>query len=220
MDSLLSFVTGFGLASGAGARASVAVLILGLFHYTPYFELSERWLWIASPQTMVVLAILVAVEFYVDAHPELGRWGDVAAYLPKLVAGFLVFAAATGAVDDSLLKLGASGLLGGGTAVGVHWLRNLVRAPFRDHAEEIHHGFGKFASLGEMGVAASVSVSALAFPPVALILLAVLFAVAFWIARYLDRRRMACVHCGLPIRPGAVVCKHCGGDQVKVGSAV
>jgi hypothetical protein len=31
--------------------------------------------------------------------------------------------------------------------------------------------------------------------------------------RAADRRRVACVHCGEAIRPGALVCPHCRADQ-------
>jgi len=148
MPSLMSLLTGFGLASGAGAKAFIPVLLLGGFHYTPYFELSERWLWIASPPVMVVLGVMVLVELWVDAHPDMGRWSDLAGYLPKLVAGFIAFSAATGSIDESLLQLGASGLFGAVTAGSVHWLRNQIRRPIRDYFEDIHEGVGKVASLG------------------------------------------------------------------------
>ena len=40
-----------------------------------------------------------------------------------------------------------------------------------------------------------------------------LVVVAFFIARKVDQRRVACLHCGEPIRPGAVVCVHCTREQ-------
>jgi ABC-type transport system involved in cytochrome c biogenesis permease subunit len=106
MDSLMTYMAAFGLAAGAGAKAVIPVLALGAFSYTPYFELSQRFAWIADPAVMVVLGVLVFVEILVDAHPELGRFSDVAAYLPKVVAGFLGFAAVTGTLDESLVQLG------------------------------------------------------------------------------------------------------------------
>ena len=45
---------------------------------------------------------------------------------------------------------------GGGTAAGVHWLRNQVRRPFRDLAEDAHESVGRFASLGEAGASAAL----------------------------------------------------------------
>ena len=57
MPSLMSYLTGFGLASGVGAKAAIPVLMLGGLHYTEWFELSERFAWIASPPVMIVLAV-------------------------------------------------------------------------------------------------------------------------------------------------------------------
>lgn len=213
MTPLLTYLTGFGLAGGAGTRASIAVIVLGLFHHTPYFELSAEWRWIASPAVLAVLAVLVVVEWAVDAHPELGRVADLAGYLPKIVAGFLVFAAATGTVDESLMELARSGLLGGGTAAGVHWVRNRFRRPLRDHLEELHESVGKAASLGEVGVATAVSAASIVVPTVALAILALALAGSAWLGRRLEGRRRPCVHCGEPIRPRALVCKRCGREQ-------
>jgi len=215
MSELMTYLTGFSLAAGAGAKACIPVLALGAFHYTPYFELSERFAWIASPPVMAVLTILVIAELVVDASPELGRYSDTVAYLPKLAAGFIAFAAATGSVDSSLTELAASGLLGGGTAAGMHWLRNRVRRPFRDYTEDLHEGAGKLASLGEAGVASAMAGTGLLVPPVALVLLMLLTGTALAVALALDRRRVACIHpdCGQPIRPGALVCRHCLREQ-------
>jgi hypothetical protein len=213
MTPLMTYLAGFGLASGAGAKAFIPVLLLGAMHYTDYLELSDRFLWIADPAVMIVLGVLVVLEIVVDAHPELGGYADSIAYLPKFAAGFIGFASMVGTVDEDLVALSASGLLGGGTAVGVHWLRNKVRRPFRDAAETLHEGFGKLASVTEAGASATVSGAAVVVPPVALLLTGGLAAGGLVIARSLDNRRVSCIHCGDPIRPGAVVCVHCGSDQ-------
>jgi hypothetical protein len=214
MESLMTYMAAFGLAAGAGAKACIPVLALGGFSYTPYFELSQRFAWIADPAVMTVLGVLVIVEIVVDAHPDLGRFSDVAAYLPKVVAGFLGFAAVTGTLDDSLVQLGASGILGGGTAAGVHWLRNQVRRPFRDLAEDTHETAGKLATFGEAGASAALSGTALVAPPVSALLLVGFVAVSMVTMRAVDARRVPCGRCGEPIRPGALVCPHCKAELI------
>jgi hypothetical protein len=209
MESLMTYLAAFGLAAGAGAKACIPVLALGAFSYTPYFELAPRFSWIADPAVMVVLGVLVFVEIAVDAHPDLGRFSDVAAYLPKVVAGFLGFAAVTGTLDENLVQLGASGVLGGGTAAGVHWLRNQVRRPFRDLAEDTHETAGKLASFGEAGVSATLAGTALVAPPLSALLLVGFVAVSVVTMRAVDRRRVPCGQCGEAIKPGALVCPHC-----------
>jgi len=212
MESLMTYMAAFGLAAGAGAKACIPVLALGAFSYTQYFELSQRFAWIADPAVMVVLGVLVFVEILVDAHPDLGRFSDVAAYLPKVVAGFLGFAAVTGTVDESLVQLGASGILGGGTAAGVHWLRNQVRRPFRDLAEDAHETAGKFASVGEAGASAALAGTALVAPPLSALVLVGFVALSVVTLRAVDGRRVPCEHCGGPTRPGALICPHCKAE--------
>ncbi len=216
MQTLMTYLTGFGLASGVGAKAFIPVLALGLFHYTDYFELSERWAWIANPVVMVILAVLVLVEIVVDSTPELAQHADLVAYLPKAALGFIAFAAATGRVDRSLLELSASGLLGSGTAVGSHWIRSQLRRPLRHAVEDFHRYVPRAASLGEAGVSAMVATTSVLAPLIGLGLLVALVIGAWTIAVAVDRRRVTCVHCGQPIRPGALVCIHCKREQTAV----
>jgi hypothetical protein len=205
----MTYMAAFGLAAGAGAKAFIPILALGAFSYTPYFELGDRYLWIADPLVMVVLGALVVVEIVVDAHPDLGRFADHIAYLPKIVAGFLAFAAVTGRLDEDLIQLGTSGILGGGTAAGVHWIRNQVRVPFRDLAEDSHEVVGKFASVSEAGASAALAGTALVVPPLSMVLLGGLVTAAVVTRRAVDGRHAACPQCGEAIRTGALVCPHC-----------
>ena len=59
MESLMTYMAAFGIAAGAGAKAFIPVLALGAFSYTPYFELSSRFEWIADPMVMAVLGVLI-----------------------------------------------------------------------------------------------------------------------------------------------------------------
>ena len=214
MESLMTYMAAFGLAAGAGAKAFIPVLALGAFNYTPYFELSQRFAWIADPFVMIVLGVLVIVEIVVDAHPDLGRYSDVVAYLPKVVAGFLGFAAVTGTLDDSLVQLGSSGVLGGTTAAGVHWLRNQVRRPFRDLAEDAHETAGKLASVSEAGASATLAGTALVAPPLSVLAMVGFVGVSVATLRAVDGRRVPCDRCGEEIRPGALICPHCRAELV------
>jgi len=213
METLMTYLTAFGLASGAGGKAAIPVLALGVFHYTPYFELSERFEWIASPLVMIILAVLMVTEILVDAHPDLGQYSDVAAYLPKITAGFIAFAAVTGEVDDSLIKLVASGVLGSLTATGATWLRNKFRCPIRDHGEDLHDSIGKMASIGESGLVATLSSAFILVPVVGLVILGTTGASGWLLSRKLDSRRTPCVFCGQPVRPGALICPYCQKEQ-------
>ena len=134
---ILSYMTAFGLAAGAGSRACMVILALGVFHYTPYFELSESYAWVASIPVMFVVAFLALLDILADAFPDISELNDVAQYLPGLVAGFLCFAAMTGSVDSNLLHLVISGVLGGGVATGARFVRNELSEVSRDIAGEL-----------------------------------------------------------------------------------
>lgn len=213
METLMTYMAAFGLATGAGAKAFIPILALGAFHYTPYFDLSDRFLWIADPVVMAILGVLVVLEIVVDAHPDLGRFSDVVSYLPKIVAGFIGFAAVTGQLDPDVAQLGASGVLGGVTAGGIHYLRTKIRQPFRDVAEDAHESAGKVASLSEAGASASLAGTALVAPPVSMVLALAVVGGSVAVAARAASKRVPCVHCGEPIRPGAIVCPHCKRDQ-------
>ena len=134
---ILSYMTAFGLAAGAGSRACMVILALGIFHYTPYFELSESYAWVATVPVMFVVAFLAVLDILADAFPDISELNDVAQYLPGLVAGFLCFAAMTGSVDNNLLHLVISGVLGGGVATGARFVRNELSEISRDIAGEL-----------------------------------------------------------------------------------
>lgn len=214
MNSIMTMMTAFGLAGGAGGKAFIPLLVLGGFHYTPYFELSGSFAWIADPVVMIVLGVLVVAEILVDSVPEFGQYADTIAYLPKIVAGFIAFAAATGTMDGDVLQLSASGVLGGGTAGAVHWVRNQVRRPFRDVAESAHESAAKVASLGEAGVSAVISGSAVVAPPVAVVGLGGVVVMSLLAVRRLDRRTKQCSACGAHMHQRALACPSCGADVI------
>jgi hypothetical protein len=213
MTEIMTWITGFGLAGGAGGKAFVPLLALGAFHYTPYFELSERFDWIASPQVMIVMGVLLIIEVLVDSVPELAEYADLAAYLPKAAAGFLAFAATTGTIDDDLGSLVASGLLGAGTATAGHWLRNQIRRPFRQTAESVHAGAARLASLGEVGASGALAGSAIVAPPLGLLVLFAVVGLGVAVLRIADGRRRGCPSCGGALQPQAIVCPHCGWED-------
>ncbi len=213
MDTLLHYMTAFGLATGAGSKATIPIIALGLFHHTPYFELSPQWAWIASPPVLTVLSAMLLIEMYVDAHPELGSWSDTLGYLPAVVAGFISFAASTGKVDSGLAQLAGSGLLGSGTAVASRAIRNMIRKPFRDHVESLHHRVGTVATAGEAGVAGVLSAAAVLLPLVGAIAAVVAILVGLSVGASVQRAGSTpCPHCGQPVDRRALVCASCRKD--------
>ena len=126
MDELLPLITGFGLAAGAGGRASLVALLLGVCHYTPYFELAPSFEWLASIPVLFILGVIGLTEMWVDAHPDLKEFAHYPTYLSAFMVGFIALAASTGDVDSNILSLAGSGILGGFTGTAARYARNEV----------------------------------------------------------------------------------------------
>lgn len=212
MSDVMSILTAFGLAGGAGAKAAVPLLALGLFHHSPWFELGEPFLWLASPPVLVVLGVLVLVEVLADAHPDIGPLSDLASYLPKAVAGFLAAAAVMGNLDENLTQLYLSGALGAVTASGTHWLRNRIRRPIRQLAEDIHPIVGKSFSWGETGASAMICAVAVLAPVLGVVVLAAALGGGWGVKRVVSGTPPTCPRCGGTVPRGAVACGHCQAD--------
>jgi hypothetical protein len=212
MSDLLQYLTAFGLAAGAGSKATVPVLAIGLFHYSPWFELAPQWEWIASPPVMIILGGLFLLEMWADSHPELGGLSDYAAYAPAAIAGFLAFASAIGEVDDSLMELVISGVLGSTTSTVVRVVRNKVRRGFRDSIEMSSDHAGRAVTAGETGAAAVVSAAAIVAPVGGIIALGLTAVMAWWLSSITRRPMRPCPtgSCTTEIHPDAVVCPKCG----------
>lgn len=207
--NIMAILTAFGLAAGAGAKAFVPVLLIGLFHYTPWFELAGDYMWLAHPMVIGILMVLVLAELYFDANPDLGSASAAVGYLSKFIAGMIAAAAVMGQIDPSLVELAGSGLLGGVTAITVHGGRNALRRPLRDGAEQAHESVGQIISLGEAGTAAAVSAAAIVSPVAGVVGIGIAALSGYALYRFTSRRR-PCAACGHMVRPEAIVCADCG----------
>ena len=186
---ILSYMTAFGLAAGAGSRACMVILALGVFHYTPYFELSESYAWVASIPVMFVIGFLTLLDILADLNPNISELNDVAQYLPGLVAGFLCFAAMTGSVDSNLLHLVISGVLGGGVATGARFVRNGLSEVSREISEELGLDTPHLLRSGTESMGTALIIPAAIIAPVVGVVLVVvgLGLVIFFKQRYEER---------------------------------
>jgi hypothetical protein len=183
---LMALMTGFGLAAAAGGRACLVLAALGAFHYTPYFELGPSFQWVASPVVICVAAVLAIVEIVADSHPELAEVVALASYLPKFVVGFIALSAATGDVDASLLQLGASGVVGGGTASAVHYVRSRVRETVHDFSADLESVNSGYSWIESGGVLALTGASVLV-PVIGVAVIALLVIGGVWASRRMGR---------------------------------
>lgn len=102
---MLEFITGTVLATAAGLNAYIPMLGLGLLaRFTPIMSLPDSWAWLASDPMLIILAILLVVELFVDKIPLFDTVNDVLQTIVRPAAGGMVFAAGAGsetvAVND------------------------------------------------------------------------------------------------------------------------
>lgn len=171
---LVQLFSATGLAAGAGQRAALVALALGAFHHTEYFELAPRFAWLASTPVLVALGVVALADLVAERFPEIAELRDLAGYLPAAVVGFIASAGALGAVDQNLVALGASGVLGSAVAVGTHYGQVRVREQAREMDDSVDRLAGWGASLGAGGLTtASIFQPWLVLPVLALLVLAV-----------------------------------------------
>jgi len=109
---IVTLLAAAGLGGAAGQRAVLPALLLGVFHHTPWFELHESVAWLAAPVVLGTLVVLAIAEHIADRSESFGAMADTAARVPRWIAGFLVAAAGSGALDADLTALMVSGLVG------------------------------------------------------------------------------------------------------------
>ncbi len=185
---ILALLTGFGLSAAAGSRACLVLVALGLFHHTSYFELSPEFVWIGSPVVICVACVLALVEIAADAHPEVSELVHVASYLPKIVVGFVALAGSTGTVDRNLLLFAASGVVGGGTAAAVHYVRHKVRGVVHDCAGCVADHASPKLSCAETAGMCGVTAGAIFVPVLVVLVIALALVAGFFITRAMRAR--------------------------------
>ena len=177
---LMTIFAASGLSVAAGQRAMLAAFALGAVHHTAYFDLSPRFLWLASTPVLVVLGVLALIELLADWFPEVSELTEVAAVAPRVVVGFLSAAAMAGTVDDSLTALAGSGVLGVGAALTTHSAMQRFRRATREIDDTADHAASAATTLTATGLTASAFVAPALVVPVlvgAVVLFGALFVV-------------------------------------------
>lgn len=219
-SELTQILTGAGLAGAAGHRAFIPPLLLGVAHRfaagtvaaggTPFFELSQKFEWLGDPKVIAVLAVLAAVEYIAEKNPDAPELVTLALKLPKAASGFLVAAAAMGKMDDSLVALSASGVLGSATSLGVDTLRAGVKHAVQQPLSDATHGASDKA-MGAAETAWSGFMTYLAWVVPILAIVGIGLLAGVWLGRkkVAQANRVACPSCGFKRHPDAKVCPGC-----------
>lgn len=210
-SELTQILTGAGLAGAAGHRAFIPPLMLGVAHRLELgFELSERFAWLADPKVIAILAVLAIVEYLAEKNPDAPELVTLALKLPKAISGFLVAAASMGKMDQSLVALSASGLLGSATSLGVDTLRAGVKHAIQQPLSDATHGHSdRLMSTAETAWSGFLTYLSWVIPILAVLALFVLLGVWFGRKKIENASRVACAKCGFLRHPEAKVCPGC-----------
>jgi uncharacterized membrane protein len=116
---LLQAAAGIGLASAAGLRAFLPMLVVGVAARIGWVQLGSTYDWLGSWPALVTIGIAVVVELAADKVPVVDHVLDVLQIWIKPVIGTLLAASVCTDVRPlQALLLGAT--LGGGTAAVIH----------------------------------------------------------------------------------------------------
>ncbi|MCW2141422.1 protein of unknown function (DUF4126) [Actinoplanes cyaneus] len=93
-DFVLEALTGTGLAASAGLNAYIPLLTMALLaRYTDAIDLPQSWSWVTNGWTILILAVLLAIEVVADKVPVVDHVNDVVQTFVRPTAGGLVFGA-------------------------------------------------------------------------------------------------------------------------------
>jgi hypothetical protein len=185
MDIFTAVLSGFAISAPAGLNAWLPLLIVGLagrftnlIHLAPPFDiLTNTWV-------LVILCVLLLIEIFADKIPMVDTVNDIIHTFIRPLAGGILFAAYSGAIDgiDPVLSF----ILGLLSAGGVH----AVKATARPMVTATTGGIGNpLVSFAEDFVAAGATVLALIVPVLAAVLMAITIGAVLYIVMRLRARR-------------------------------
>ena len=113
-------LTGLGLAGAAGLNAYIPLLVVGVLVHTGHLTVAAPFDTLGQTPILVVLAVLLAVEFFADKVPGVDSINDVIATVIRPAAGALLAAGSLGTLTNLPPWVGvAAGIITAGTVHGV-----------------------------------------------------------------------------------------------------
>jgi hypothetical protein len=101
MGGITGVLTAFGLSSSAGLNAYLPLLVVALLaRFTPLIKLQEPWTALTSGWVIAVLVILIVIEAVADKVPAVNHVNDIIQTFVRPVAGAILFAASSNAVEE------------------------------------------------------------------------------------------------------------------------
>lgn len=186
-DLALSIVLGVGLAAAVGLRVFLPMLLLSIAAFTHHLTLSSGFAWLGSAPALLMLTVATVLEILAYYIPGLDNLLDAIAAPAALIAGTVVSAAVMTDLPP-LIKWTTAAIAGGGAAGLTHGVTALLRAK----STMLTGGLGNHViASGELGGALVISLLALTYPLLAVILVVSLLWLSLRWARRLFRRHQS-----------------------------
>jgi hypothetical protein len=184
MDLALSIALGVGLAAAVGFRVFLPMLVMSVAAYSGHLTLSGGFAWLGSAAAIVMLGVAAILEILAYYIPGVDNLLDAIAAPAALIAGTVVAAAVMTDLPP-IVKWTTAVIAGGGAAGLTQGLTSLLRAK----STVMTGGLGNHVlATGEWAGALLVALLALAFPVIAVALVAVFCWFAIRLVRRLFRK--------------------------------
>lgn len=189
---MVEILTGLVLALAAGLNAYIPLLGIGLLaKFTNLITLPENWEWLTSDPMLIIVAVLLLIELFVDKVPLLDSVNDILQTLMRPAAGGMVFAAGLGSETVSVQNPDAfaDSNVWGPIAIGViiALIPHLLKMIGRPVINAVTGGAAApvMSTIEDTG-AVGLTIFAIIFPILGLVLVVVLF---FIISRRIKKAR-------------------------------
>jgi len=183
-----SALTGLGLSGSAGLNAYLPLLILGVMGRLDVMTLNEPYDLLTSIPVLLVVAVLLLIEMTADKVPAVDTLNDGINTLIRPLAGALLFAASTSAVQDvdpTTLTI-ASLVTGSFSAGSIH----AIKATVRPGVTMSTGGIGNFfVSIFEDITSFIVSIFAILLPFIVIFFSLSVVALSGWVVWDIQRTR-------------------------------
>src|SRR5450755_3902548 len=171
---LIALATALGWASGI--RLYAVLFIVGAVGYAGWFDLPQHLQILAHPMVLAASGFMVFAEFFADKIPGFDTVWDLIHTVIRIPAGAALAAGVFGDYPPAWTI--AAAILGGTLAAGSHFTKAGTRAVINTSPEPVSNWV---ASFGEDLLAGGLVYLALAYPFVALALVAVLVVFSIWL---------------------------------------
>jgi len=170
MENLLSVCLGIGLSAACGFRVFIPLLVMSIASLAGHLPLAPGFQWIGTYPAFMVFATASILEIAAYYIPWIDNLMDSISGPAAVVAGIIV-AASSIIHMDPLLKWALALIAGGGTAAIFHGSTTLLRGA----STALTGGISNHAvATAELGIAAGLSILAIALPLLSIIIIVVL----------------------------------------------